>query len=72
MSYVKVIVTGNAYAYKMSYRRGLHLVSPEIAKRLIDYGVAKKVDEPETATIPEPKTERAVKESKPKRKTKKK
>jgi len=70
---VKINVYGNAYAYKMSYKRGQHLVSPQVAKRLVDYGVAEILSsEVQTATLPEPKVRTAVIENKPVQKKKRK
>lgn len=78
---VKVNITGNAFAHKLAYGRGIHLVSPEIAKRLVEANVAAVVaveeEKVETATTPAPKNvEKAVKKvvtkSKPQKDHKKK
>jgi hypothetical protein len=69
---VKVIVIGNALAYKLSYRRGVNLMPKEHADLLIKNGVAEMINEPKTA-VAEPEYRTAeVQTPKPRKKPKKK
>ena len=48
---VKIKIYGNAFAHRFAYEQGQHLVSPEIAKKLVDLGVAEILSsDVETAT----------------------
>ena len=69
---VKINVTGNAHAHKLAYGRGIHLVSRQIADRMLELGIAEELDtvpeQPEAATTPEPVIETAQVKTRPKKK----